>query len=85
MRSTINYRKIMIQMPTIFSFLRLINFPKFIGLIRQPKWGHLKELHAAVNQCSGTLLYGTQTIISLGELQQVNSSTSIFIMRMENS
>ncbi|XP_047979427.1 beta-galactosidase 16-like [Salvia hispanica] len=40
------------------------------GLIRQPKWGHLKELHAAVNQCSGTLLYGTQTIISLGELQQ---------------
>ncbi|XP_042025318.1 beta-galactosidase 16-like [Salvia splendens] len=40
------------------------------GLIRQPKWGHLKELHAAVSQCSNTLLYGTQTIISLGELQQ---------------
>ncbi|KAH6800010.1 beta-galactosidase 16, partial [Perilla frutescens var. hirtella] len=40
------------------------------GLIRQPKWGHLKELHAAVKLCSHTLLYGTQTNLSLGALQQ---------------
>ncbi|KAL1543809.1 beta-galactosidase 16-like [Salvia divinorum] len=37
---------------------------------QQPKYGHLKKLHAAVNLCSDTLLYGTQTIISLGALQQ---------------
>ncbi|KAH6759196.1 beta-galactosidase 16 [Perilla frutescens var. frutescens] len=40
------------------------------GLIRQPKWGHLKELHAAVNLSSHTLLYGTKTNLSLGALQQ---------------
>ncbi|MED6196943.1 Beta-galactosidase 16 [Stylosanthes scabra] len=40
------------------------------GLVRQPKWGHLKELHAAVKSCSDTLLYGTQSIIALGAEQQ---------------
>ncbi|KZV23197.1 beta-galactosidase 16-like [Dorcoceras hygrometricum] len=41
------------------------------GLIRQPKWGHLKELHAAVKLCSHTLLYGSQYNFSLGgELQE---------------
>ncbi|XP_042031931.1 beta-galactosidase 16-like isoform X1 [Salvia splendens] len=40
------------------------------GLIRQPKWGHLKEFHAAVKLCSQTILYGTKTNISLGPLQQ---------------
>ncbi|KAK4391053.1 Beta-galactosidase 16 [Sesamum angolense] len=39
------------------------------GLIRQPKWGHLKELHAAV-KCSDTLLYGQQSNFSLGALQE---------------
>ncbi|KAG8378241.1 hypothetical protein BUALT_Bualt08G0117200 [Buddleja alternifolia] len=43
------------------------------GLIRQPKWGHLKELHAAIKLCSQTLLYGAQTNISLGELQEVST------------
>ncbi|KAL3641243.1 Beta-galactosidase 16 [Castilleja foliolosa] len=40
------------------------------GLINQPKWGHLKELHAAVKLCMQTLLYGRQNIISLGAQQQ---------------
>ncbi|KDP24928.1 hypothetical protein JCGZ_24426 [Jatropha curcas] len=40
------------------------------GLIRQPKWGHLKELHAAIKNCSSALLEGAQTTLSLGELQQ---------------
>ncbi|KAK4381269.1 Beta-galactosidase 16 [Sesamum angolense] len=40
------------------------------GLIRQPKWGHLKELHAAVKLCSDTLLYGQQSNFSLGALQE---------------
>ncbi|CAJ2667731.1 unnamed protein product [Trifolium pratense] len=39
------------------------------GLVRQPKWGHLKELHAAIKSCSQPLLYGTQTTFILG-LQQ---------------
>ncbi|CAI0555126.1 unnamed protein product [Linum tenue] len=40
------------------------------GLIREPKWSHLKEMHAAVKSCSSTLLNGVQTNISLGQLQQ---------------
>ncbi|PQM33125.1 beta-galactosidase 16 [Prunus yedoensis var. nudiflora] len=39
------------------------------GSIRQPKWGHLKELHAAVKLASSALLSGDQTSISLGQLQ----------------
>ncbi|KAL7155850.1 hypothetical protein ABFS83_03G103500 [Erythranthe nasuta] len=40
------------------------------GLIRQPKWGHLQELHAAVKLCSETLLNGVQSNFSLGVLQE---------------
>ncbi|KAJ4715231.1 Beta-galactosidase [Melia azedarach] len=40
------------------------------GLLRQPKWGHLKELHAAINSCSKTLLEGKQRNFSLGLLQE---------------
>ncbi|KAK4567110.1 hypothetical protein RGQ29_003091 [Quercus rubra] len=40
------------------------------GLKRQPKWGHLKELHAAIKLCSTTLLQGTQTKFPLGTQQE---------------
>ncbi|CAJ2641457.1 unnamed protein product [Trifolium pratense] len=40
------------------------------GLFRQPKWGHLKELHATIKSCSTTLLQGVQRNISLGQLQE---------------
>ncbi|XP_044470349.1 beta-galactosidase 6-like [Mangifera indica] len=40
------------------------------GLMRQPKWGHLKELHAAIKLCSTPLLEGVQTNFSLGPLQE---------------
>lgn len=46
------------------------------GLIRQPKWGHLKELHAAIKSCSTTILEGVQSNFSLGQLQQVISNTT---------
>ncbi|KAK6132284.1 hypothetical protein DH2020_033984 [Rehmannia glutinosa] len=46
------------------------------GLIRQPKWGHLQELHAAVKLCSQTLLYGLQTNFSLGARQDVSTQFS---------
>ncbi|KAL5192768.1 Beta-galactosidase 16 [Glycine soja] len=39
------------------------------GLVREPKWGHLKELHEAIKSCSNSLLYGTQTSFSLGTQQ----------------
>ncbi|WOG99698.1 hypothetical protein DCAR_0519053 [Daucus carota subsp. sativus] len=40
------------------------------GLTRQPKYGHLKELHAAVDSCSETILSGTKNNLSLGQSQQ---------------
>ncbi|KAL0360263.1 UNVERIFIED_CONTAM: Beta-galactosidase 16 [Sesamum radiatum] len=49
------------------------------GLIRQPKWGHLKEFHAAVKLCSDTLLYGQQSNFSLGALQEVAISTIPYV------
>ncbi|XP_052198181.1 beta-galactosidase 6 isoform X2 [Diospyros lotus] len=42
------------------------------GLIRQPKWGHLKQLHAAIKSCSVTLLHGVHTNFSLGQLQEAH-------------
>ncbi|KAJ6352714.1 hypothetical protein OIU76_001859 [Salix suchowensis] len=44
------------------------------GLIRQPKWGHLKELHAAIKSCSKLLLDGAYKTFSLGPLQQDNDA-----------
>ncbi|XP_059656330.1 beta-galactosidase 6 isoform X2 [Cornus florida] len=40
------------------------------GLIRQPKWGHLRQMHAAIKFCSATLLQGVQTNFSFGQLQE---------------
>ncbi|XP_038709299.1 beta-galactosidase 16-like [Tripterygium wilfordii] len=40
------------------------------GLIRQPKWGHLKELHAAIKLCSKPLLSGVPVTSSLGPQQE---------------
>ncbi|KAL5993161.1 hypothetical protein ACLOJK_014083 [Asimina triloba] len=40
------------------------------GIVRQPKWGHLKDLHAAVKRCSTPLLFGKPSNFTLGDLQQ---------------
>ena len=42
------------------------------GLIRQPKWGHLKELHKAIKLCEPALASGNPIVTSLGNFQQVS-------------
>ena len=42
-----------------------------IGLIRQPKYSHLKELHKAVKLCERALLTADPTITSLGSYEKV--------------
>ncbi|KAB5561359.1 hypothetical protein DKX38_006316 [Salix brachista] len=42
-----------------------------IGLIRQPKYGHLKELHKAIKLCEKALLAADSTVTSLGSYEQV--------------
>ncbi|CDY31349.1 BnaA02g33920D [Brassica napus] len=49
------------------------------GLLRQPKYGHLKELHAAIKSSANPLLNGKQTVLSLGPMQQA------YVFEDENS
>lgn len=42
-----------------------------IGLIRQPKYGHLKELHKAIKLCERALVNADPTVISLGNYEKV--------------
>lgn len=46
------------------------------GLTRQPKYGHLKELHNAVKQCERALLNADPTIKSLGSYEQAHVFSS---------
>ncbi|KAI3758607.1 hypothetical protein L6452_06174 [Arctium lappa] len=39
------------------------------GIIRQPKYGHLRDMHAAIKLCSQALLYGQLTIEPLDQNQ----------------
>ncbi|KAL6558948.1 Beta-galactosidase 3 [Orobanche minor] len=42
------------------------------GLIRQPKYGHLKGLHKVVKKCEKALVSADPTVTSLGPLQQAH-------------
>ncbi|GAA0142736.1 galactosidase [Lithospermum erythrorhizon] len=42
------------------------------GLIRQPKYGHLKELHKSIKLCEQALVSADPTVTSLGSLQQAH-------------
>ncbi|KAK6129577.1 hypothetical protein DH2020_036678 [Rehmannia glutinosa] len=46
------------------------------GLIRQPKYGHLKELHKAVKLCEKALVSADPVVTSLGSLQQAHVYSS---------
>ncbi|KAI4325420.1 hypothetical protein MLD38_030823 [Melastoma candidum] len=37
------------------------------GLLREPKWGHLRDLHTALRLCKRPLLWGTPSVQNLGE------------------
>lgn len=49
----------------------MISSSHMIGLIREPKYGHLMELHKAVKQCEKALLNADPTITSLGSYEEV--------------
>nr|ACG30563.1 beta-galactosidase precursor [Zea mays] len=40
------------------------------GLLRQPKWGHLRDLHKAIKQAEPALVSGDPTIQSLGNYEK---------------
>ena len=41
-------------------------------MLRQPKWGHLRDLHRAIKQAEPALVSGDPTIQSLGNYEKVN-------------
>ncbi|OAY79038.1 Beta-galactosidase 2 [Ananas comosus] len=42
------------------------------GLLRQPKWGHLRGLHKAIKLCEPALISSDPVVISLGNSQQAS-------------
>ncbi|KAG6522825.1 hypothetical protein ZIOFF_019980 [Zingiber officinale] len=46
------------------------------GLIREPKYGHLKELHRAIKLCEQALISSDPTVTSLGSLQEAHVFSS---------
>ena len=46
------------------------------GLKREPKWGHLRDLHRALNLCKKALLTGTPSVQKLNEFHEVLSNGS---------
>ncbi|XP_020269629.1 beta-galactosidase-like isoform X1 [Asparagus officinalis] len=40
------------------------------GLVRQPKYDHLRDLHKVIKKCEPILVYGELTVASLGDNQQ---------------
>ncbi|KAG6509666.1 hypothetical protein ZIOFF_027666 [Zingiber officinale] len=42
------------------------------GLVREPKYGHLKELHRAIKLCEQALISADPTVTSLGSLQEAH-------------
>lgn len=49
------------------------------GLLRQPKWGHLKDLHRAIKLCEPALVSGDPIVTRLGNYQEVNIFSLSFI------
>ncbi|KAL5229014.1 hypothetical protein ABZP36_017279 [Zizania latifolia] len=57
------------------------------GLLREPKWGHLKELHKAIKLCEPALVAGDPIVTSLGNAQKSSvfrSSTGACAAFLEN-
>ncbi|KAF5735934.1 beta-galactosidase 13-like [Tripterygium wilfordii] len=40
------------------------------GLLREPKWGHLRDLHGALKLCQKALFWGNPSVEKLGEQQE---------------
>ena len=50
----------------------MINHLSVSGLIRQPKYGHLKELHRSIKMCERALVSADPIVTQLGPLQQAH-------------
>lgn len=44
----------------------------FSGLLKEPKWGHLRDLHAALKLCKKALFKGNPSVETFGEGLEVS-------------
>ncbi|XP_039126406.1 beta-galactosidase 6-like isoform X3 [Dioscorea cayenensis subsp. rotundata] len=54
------------------------------GIIRQPKWGHLKELHKAIKLCEKALVATDPTSSFLAPNVEINSQTATLEIKYQN-
>ena len=67
----------------VFGLLTLKMVPLCLGLLSQPKWGHLKDLHVAIMLCEPALVAADSAqYIKLGSSQEVCSSPPAFIIKL---
>ncbi|KAG0486826.1 hypothetical protein HPP92_008921 [Vanilla planifolia] len=48
------------------------------GLLRQPKWGHLRDLHKSIKLCESALISGDPVVASLGNFQESHVYRSVY-------
>ncbi|KAG2281985.1 hypothetical protein Bca52824_053205 [Brassica carinata] len=77
--SFINYYMVVF----LFTLSLYFEYTRNEWLLRQPKWGHLKELHAAVKLCEKPLLSGLRATTSLGKLQTNPELCAAFLMNQD--
>lgn len=63
--------QIQIKKQTLSKTNRVNALTILTGLIRQPKYGHLKELHKAIKLCERALVAADPTVTTLGVNQEV--------------
>ncbi|KAL2539140.1 Beta-galactosidase 1 [Abeliophyllum distichum] len=55
------------------------------GLLRQPKWGHLKDLHKAIKLCEPALVSGDPSVTPLGNYQEAHVFNSNILPDCKNT
>ena len=68
-------QRVLICVFLLISALTLTRISLYLGLLSQPKWGHLKDLHATIKLCEPALVAADSAqYIKLGSSQEVCSS-----------
>ena len=62
-----------------FLSLFILYSASWAGIVREPKYGHLKELHRAIKMCEPALISSKPSVQSLGNYQQVKNQILLWI------
>lgn len=60
----------------------------YAGFLRQPKWGHLRDLHKAIKHCEEYMISSDPTQVQLGvnlEVVNIFQDSSLIFLDFDNS